>query len=197
MRRGSLAPYIILFSLLSLWSCKNENQEVLIVTELGDIIIELYTEKAPVTASNFLANCTAEIYTNAVFYRMVNLHNQPNNKVKIEVIQGGLYNDSVIEQFPVIAHETTQQTGIRHQDGTISMARNEPGTASTEFFICVGDQPSLDFGGERNPDGEGFAAFGRVVSGMDVVRKIHARAGIDQFPDEQVRIIEITTDNNL
>jgi peptidyl-prolyl cis-trans isomerase A (cyclophilin A) len=71
--------------------------------------------------------------------------------------------------LPPIAHETTRQTGLRHLDGTVSMARAQPGTANSEFFVCVGDQPALDFGGGRQPDGQGFAAFGRVVEGMDVI----------------------------
>jgi peptidyl-prolyl cis-trans isomerase A (cyclophilin A) len=83
--------------------------------------------------------------------------------------------------LPPIAHETTQQTGLRHLDGTVSMARAQPGTATAEFFVCIGAQPALDFGGGRNPDGQGFAAFGRVVEGMDVVRALHARGEADQY----------------
>jgi peptidyl-prolyl cis-trans isomerase A (cyclophilin A) len=67
-------------------------------------------------------------------------------------------------------------TGLRHLDGTLSMARIAPGTAGSAFFICIGDQPDLDFGGRRNPDGQGFAAFGRVAEGMDVVRAIFKKA---------------------
>jgi peptidyl-prolyl cis-trans isomerase A (cyclophilin A) len=74
--------------------------------------------------------------------------------------------------FEPIRLERTRDTGLRHQDGTVSMARAEPDTATSDFFVCIGDQPELDFGGQRNPDGQGFAAFGRVVKGMDVVRRI-------------------------
>ena len=84
-------------------------------------------------------------------------------------------------RLPAIVHETTRQTGLRHKDGTVSMARGAPGTATAEFFICIGDQPALDFGGGRNPDGQGFAAFGQVVQGMDVVRALHAKAGAEQW----------------
>lgn len=144
---------------------------------MGNIEVAVDTKHAGVTGKNFLWLVEHGAYTNSYFYRAVRQNNQPTSRHKIEVIQGGLFHDSLIEQFPEIAHESTQKTGLRHVDGTISMARLEPGTASTEFFICLGNQPELDYGGRRNPDGQGFAAFGRVVSGMDVVRKIH------QLPD--------------
>ena len=105
---------------------------------------------------------------------MVRLDNQPDDEVRIEVVQGGVRRLPPEQRVPPIAHETTAATGLRHRDGTLSMARSRPGTASSEFFICIGDQPELDFGGRRNPDGQGFAAFGRVVEGMAVVRLIQA-----------------------
>jgi len=141
-------------------------------TDFGKIVCEIDTVKAPITALNFLNHVKNDTYKNAVFYRVVRLDNQPNNDVKIEVIQGGIFTDVRFEKIEAIEHETTEQTGIKHLNGTISMARMDPGTATTEFFICVGDQPELDFGGKRNSDGQGFAAFGQVVEGMDVVRKI-------------------------
>jgi peptidyl-prolyl cis-trans isomerase A (cyclophilin A) len=113
------------------------------------------------------------------------------SKVKIEVIQGGLYSDEKIDRQPTIPHETTKTTGLKHLEGTISMARNEPGTASTEFFICVGDQPELDFGGHRNGDGQGFAVFGRVITGMDVVRKIQLQKDTSQYLVEPVKILKM------
>jgi peptidyl-prolyl cis-trans isomerase A (cyclophilin A) len=121
------------------------------------------------------------------------MDNQPGKTVKIEVIQGGLYSDSVIEkiQFPPIRHETTRETGLLHKDGVLSMARMEPGTASSEFFICVGDLPELDFGGKRNPDGQGFAAFGKVIKGMDIVRKIQQQKDSEQYLLNPVKIISI------
>src|SRR5262249_54775092 len=76
------------------------------------------------------------------------------------------------QTFPPIPLETTKATGLRHRDGTVSMARMSPNSATSDFFICIGDQPALDFGGKRNPDGQGFAAFGRVVRGTGVVQKI-------------------------
>ena len=93
--------------------------------------------------------------------------------------------------MPLTFYETTETTGIKHTDGVISMARLEPGTASTEIFICIGDQPSLDFGGDRNPDGQGFAAFGKVSGGMDVVRNIQSRPDSIQMLLEPVIIREI------
>ncbi len=154
------------------WGCRNNDPEIVMKTPYGNIVIEIYTDKAPVTANNFLRYVDENRFKDAVFYRVVTPENQPHNKVKIEVIQGGLFDDDHPDALPPIKHETTKDTGIKHLNGTISMARNEPGTASSEFFICVGDQPELDYGGKRNPDGQGFAAFGRVVKGMDIVKRI-------------------------
>ncbi len=100
------------------------------------------------------------------------MDNQPESTIKIEVIQAGVNPERAQQGFPPIALERTSVTGLAHKDGVISMARGMPDSATSGWFICINDQPSLDFGGKRNPDGQGFAAFGRVVSGMDVVRKI-------------------------
>jgi len=172
----------------------NRNPRVIIVTGLGNIEAEIYKDKAPLSAANFLRYVDSGKYNNlSGFYRVVRQDNQPDKKIKIEVIQGGFGQDSLIEkyQFPPIAHETTKKTGILHKDGVLSMARYGPGTASSEFFICVGDQPALDFDGERNPDKQGFAAFGRVINGMDVVRKIQQLKDKDQYLENPVKIIEI------
>ncbi len=157
-------------------------------TSVGNIICEIDTVHAPVTAKNFLAHLKNGTFENALFYRVVRPDNQPYSKEKIEVIQGGLFEDKIIDKIKPIPHETTDVTGLKHTNGALSMARNEPGTASTEFFICVGDQPSLDFGGKRNPDGQGFAVFGRVISGMDVVRKIQQMKDTSQYLVEPVKI---------
>lgn len=165
--------------------------QVKIKTELGDIIIEIDTINAPVTAANFLKYVDDKIFNSAFFYRVVRMDNQPNNEIKIEVIQGGLgFDESPLSLSP-IEHETTDKTGILHKDGVISMARMEPGTASSEIFICVGDQPELDFGGKRNPDGQGFAAFGKVIKGMEVVREIQSKPDKDQMLVAPVNIIEV------
>jgi peptidyl-prolyl cis-trans isomerase A (cyclophilin A) len=165
--------------------------QVKMKTDLGDIIIEIDTINAPVTATNFLKYVDDKIFNSAFFYRVVRMDNQPNNDIKIEVIQGGLgYEESPLS-LPPIDHETTDKTGILHKDGVISMARMEPGTSSSEIFICVGDQPELDFGGKRNPDGQGFSAFGKVIKGMDVVREIQSKPDEEQMLVTTVNIIEV------
>jgi peptidyl-prolyl cis-trans isomerase A (cyclophilin A) len=153
---------------------------VLLETDLGDIVLELFPDAAPITARNFLRYVTEGRYGGASFYRVVREDNQPDDPVKIAVIQGGLGMGEHPDKYPPIPHETTERSGLRHRDGTLSMGRLAPGSANAEFFICVGDQPELDFGGRRNPDGQGFAAFGRVVQGMDVVRAIHRQAAEGQ-----------------
>jgi len=147
---------------------------VIIETDAGGIEVEIDAAAAPRTAENFLRYVDDRFYDGTSFYRVVTPDNQPDNLVKIEVIQGGA--DGTRATRDPIAIERTSLTGLKHLDGTISMARNGPDTATSEFFICIGAQPELDFGGRRNPDGQGFAAFGRVVSGMDVVRKIQRSA---------------------
>ena len=142
-------------------------------TDRGDIDIDVDLEHAPVTAANFLKYVDARHYDGGVFHRTVTLGNQPSDAVKIEVIQAAVNTAHAKEGRPAIPLERTSQTGLTHKDGTVSMARGGPDTATSEFFICINDQPSLDFGGARNRDGQGFAAFGRVVRGMDVVRAIH------------------------
>ncbi|SOD89624.1 peptidylprolyl isomerase [Spirosoma fluviale] len=148
-------------------------QQIRIDTEAGPIVVRLYPDKAPVTVANFLRYVDDKRYDSAHFYRVVRLDNQATSPVKIEVIQGGLQNDTT-RMLPPIAQETTAKTGLKHLDGTLSLARGAPNSGASEFFICINPQPELDFGGKRNPDGQGFAAFGQVISGMDVVRKIQA-----------------------
>ncbi len=164
------------------------NPRVALQTGQGEIVLEVFVREAPVTAANFLRYVDEGRFAGASFYRVVRADNQPGNAVKIEVIQGGLGFDDGPRPFPPIPHETTRQTGLRHLDGTLSMARDKPGSASSEFFLCVGDQPELDFGGRRNPDGQGFAAFGRVVAGMDVVRRIQRLPADGQMLAEPVLI---------
>lgn len=145
---------------------------VRVQTTAGDLVLELDTVRAPATSANFLRYVAAGHYDGGAFHRTVRLDNQPQSPVKIEVIQAGVNPAAATQGFPAIALETTRDTGLRHVDGTISMARDGRDTATSGWFICINDQPSLDFGGARNPDGQGFAAFGRVVSGMDVARRI-------------------------
>jgi peptidyl-prolyl cis-trans isomerase A (cyclophilin A) len=163
----------------------------LIKTVIGNITIELYPAKAPKTVANFLKYVNAHLYDNSSFFRAVTLNNQPKDSVKIEVIQGG--NVDSAKEFAAIPLETTMQTGLLHKDGTISMARGKPATATSSFFICINDQPSLDFGGKRNPDGQGFAAFGKVIKGMDVVKKIQQLyPGQGQYFKPEVIILSIS-----
>jgi peptidyl-prolyl cis-trans isomerase A (cyclophilin A) len=147
---------------------------VLVQTELGDIVVEVDQERAPATAANFLRYVDAGHYNGGMWHRTVKMDNQPESPVKIEVIQAGVNPEFAQSGFPPIALERTTVTGVQHKDGAISMARGAPDSATSGWFICINDQPALDFGGARNPDGQGFAAFGRVVTGMDVVRKIQS-----------------------
>jgi peptidyl-prolyl cis-trans isomerase A (cyclophilin A) len=116
----------------------------------------------------------------------------PNDQIVIEVIQGGINPDRADELAPPIPLERTRDSGLRHRDGTISMARFTPDSAVSDFFICINDQPDLDFGGMRNPDGQGFAAFGQVIEGMDVVRAIQAAPSTGQVLEPPVAITRIT-----
>lgn len=146
---------------------------VRINTEFGGIVVEVDTVRAPVTAANFLHYVDGGFYDGGSFYRTVTMDNQPNDSIRIEVIQGDIARERGEETEGPIPLERTSVTGLRHVDGTLSMARNGPDTAVASIFICIGDQPELDFGGRRNPDGQGFGAFGQVVEGMDVVRRIN------------------------
>ena len=158
-------------------------------TDLGELVVELDMDRAPRTATNFLRYVDQGLFDGTSFYRVVRADNQPQNPVLIAVIQGGLGDEREEESLPAIRMESTEETGLRHLDGVISMARLGPDTARGEFFICVGDQPELDFGGRRNPDGQGFAAFGRVIGGMDVVRRIHEAPAEEQTLVPSVAIV--------
>ncbi len=177
--------YCLLIIVAIGFSCKQKTTykepTVSIETNFGDIIVELYPAKAPKTVAAFLSYVDAGYYKNGSFYRVLKAEDQPSNAFKSDLIQGGIWETDYKKQsgIPGITHETTKQTGILHKDGTISLARTAPGSASSEFFIVVGDQPAYDYGGDANPDGQGFAAFGRVVDGMKYVKQIHAQ------PDNQ------------
>ena len=181
----------IVFSLAIFAYSGAEKPQVLLKTELGDIQLEIYLEAAPVTAKNFFRYVDENRFEGANFYRVVTMDNQPNNDVKIEVIQGGLGYVNSDLRLESIEHETTDKTGILHKDGVISMARSRPGSASSEIFICVGDQLELDFGGKRNPDGQGFAAFGQVIKGMDVVHRIQQQPAEGQMLTTPVKILAV------
>lgn len=162
--------------------------QVLIETERGTIEIEVDAARAPITAANFLRYVDG-YYDGGQFHRTVTMGNQPDNAVRIEVIQAGVDPSRAEERFAPITLERTTLTGLSHRDGTISMARSTPDSAVSDFFICINDQPSLDFGGARNPDGQGFAAFGRVTRGMEVVRAIQVAEAEGQKLTPPIRIV--------
>ncbi len=168
-----------------------KKESCIIKTTMGNITVEFYPARAPITVANFLKYVDAHLYDSSSFFRAVTLQNQPKDSIKIEVIQGG--NVDSLKEFSPIPIETTQQTGLLHKNGTISMARGKPATATSSFFICINDQPSLDYGGKRNPDGQGFAAFGKVIKGMEVVKKIqqlHPEQGQYFKPELSILSIE-------
>jgi peptidyl-prolyl cis-trans isomerase A (cyclophilin A) len=186
--------YLRLLLLIIVFSgaCNHQSHPVKITiqTSLGNIQAELYRDKAPVTCDNFLKYIDLVGDDGGEFYRTVTPVNQPDNKIKIEVLQGGFtLSDLDTLKITPIPLERTSATGILHKDGTLSMARDGPDSGTTEFFICIGDQPSLDFGGARNPDGQGFAAFGRVTNGMEIVRRIQSAPAVGQTISPSVRIL--------
>jgi len=174
----------------STWHYDQPDVTIIMKTELGDIYVQVDLKNAPISSANFLRYVDAAMFDSTCFYRIVRMDNQPLDSVKIEVIQGGRFNNEE-NGFPPVAHETTEMTGIKHKDGSISMARLTPGSATSEFFICIGDQPELDFGGKRNPDGQGFAAFGKIIKGMEVARKIHSIKAPGQYLEKPVIIYKI------
>lgn len=187
---------------------------VRIETPLGEIVVAL-DHRAPGTVANFLRYVDAGLYDGGRFHRTVRPDNNsnaglniaetdagldpkaprgqlPNDAIVIEVIQGGIDPARASEHGDPIPLERTSETGLRHRDGTISMARLTPDSAVSDFFLCIGPQPDLDFGGLRNPDGQGFAAFGQVVSGMEVVRAIQTSPSTGQSLTPPVPITSIT-----
>jgi peptidyl-prolyl cis-trans isomerase A (cyclophilin A) len=195
MRNGYFqwAIFVMLLTACGSPSATSKNPHVIIKTQAGDIEVELYPDQAPRTVTAFLSYVDSGFYKNCSFYRVLNDENQPSGAPASELIQGGIWKTNHQKAVSVsgIPHETTQQTHILHKDGTISMARTTPGSATTEFFICVGDQPGFDYGGENNPDGQGYAAFGKVVKGGDVVRSIYVMPENNQSFDPPVVIYSI------
>ncbi len=164
---------------------QNNIIEVVIETDKGNIELELYRHKAPITVENFLQNIKAGIYEGGRFYRASRPDNNQNTKRKIlTLIQGGKNEQK--QGRSAISHETTFQSGLSHLNGVISMARLDPGTATSEFFICIGDNSGLDYGSDRYEEGkrQGYAAFGRVISGMDVVTTIQQQPTGNKAKDD-------------
>jgi peptidyl-prolyl cis-trans isomerase A (cyclophilin A) len=196
-QKFSIALSSLLLSVVAVSADEAAIVHVEMTTSLGLVEMEIYADEAPITATNFLRLVDGSHMDGGSFYRTVSPENDNGSPV-ISVIQGGL--GDAESPFPPIAHETTADTGLLHVDGAVSMARADVGTASTELFICLGDQPALDFGATRNPDEQGFAVFGRVVNGMDVVRAIHTQPAdaptesayvAGQILEEPVTIISI------
>ena len=193
----TLIPFFLILALVG-FNCTPsgfKSPTIQIKTVFGDIFVELYPDKAPKTVAGFLSYVDSGYFKETSFYRVLKKEDQPTNAFKSEIIQGGLWRTNLEKQktIPGIPHESTKETGILHKAGVISLARSEPGTASTEFFICLTDQPVYDYGGEASPEKEklGFSAFGRVVKGFDVVKKIYQQPDMGTQFITPIRIFNI------
>jgi len=165
-----------------------------IQTYYGDIIIELYPDKAPKTVAAFLSFIDSGYFKNTTFYRVLKKDDQPMNAAKTQLIQGGLWQSKFKKQqtIPGIPLETTKQTGILHQEGVLSLARSEEANSgNTEFFICMDDEPDYDYGGAASPDKKGYVTFGRVISGMKYVKQIHSQPDYETNFNPPIKIINI------
>lgn len=168
--------------------------KVVIRTPYGEMTVVLDVNNAPITAANFLAYVDGGLFAGQTIHRIVALHNQSDAvPAKIEVVQFGhlMVGDHYPTPLPYIAHEPTSKTGLRHHAGTLSMARMAPGTASSGFFLCLSEQSELDEGGKRQPDGQGFAAFGWLEDGMDVLRAIHAKAETSDVLTTPIPLLDV------
>lgn len=160
----------LVFALSACASADDGRPNVVLETELGEIEIEVHLDTAPISGADFLMHVDGGLYDQQGFYRVVRPDNDPRS-MGMSLIQGGLLSQE--PETPPIAHERTTDTGLSNTRGVVSIARDEPGTGSAAYiFINIGDNSFLDTGGERNPDGEGYASFATVVRGMDVVEAI-------------------------
>lgn len=188
--------FVLLFFAALTISCNQNNYKnphIIITTNYGDIEVELFPDKAPKTVAAFLSYVDSGFYKDASFYRVLKTDDFPS-PANTGVIQGGIWQTNPTKKatIPGIEHETTKQSGLTHQSGTISLARLTPGTANTEFFICIGDQSPLDFERRGTEDGQGYAAFGKVFEGMDIVRKIQAQKSLGDKFVSKITINKIT-----
>ena len=181
---------VCLLFLVTFYANSQNNIQCKIETSVGDIIVELYPDKAPITVTNFMKYVDNNFYENSTFFRVCTPENEAERDIKIEVIQGGSLENS--KSFDPIVLETTNNTKLLHKNGVISMARSSANTATSSFFICINDQPELDFGGKRHNDGLGFAAFGKVTKGMDIVLKIQSGENKGQQLLKPITIKNIT-----
>ncbi len=182
-------PVILL--LLCFISCahkKYEHPHILIETAYGDIEAELYPDKAPATVKAFISYIDSGYYKNTSFYRVLKDDDMPTD-YNTGLIQAGVWPDK--KNVPGIMHESTKQTGLSHFNGTLSLARTDVNTATTEFFICIGDRTQLDFGNNGTKDSLGFAAFGKVVKGMSVVRDIQSAHSTGDHFDTKIAVKNI------
>lgn len=199
MNFRSLLTYLLL-SALMLYGCAEQEPQkhydhpvVIVQTKFGNIKMELYPEKAPATVAGFLTNVDSGYYKDCAFYRVLRDDNQVSGALHAQLIQGGIWvtNYKLKAKMKPIPHESTKESGLLHKRGTVSLARAEPGTATSEFFICLEDEPGFDFGGENNADGLGYAPFGKVLEGMEVVKKIHEQPEYKQRFRPLVTILDV------
>jgi peptidyl-prolyl cis-trans isomerase A (cyclophilin A) len=174
MIRSIAAPFLLCATLQAQTSVPAKIVPVIFETELGKITMEVDIAHAPITGENFLKYVDGKFYDGGIINRAVRPDNTTRHDVEIQVIQFQINPKLNREQFLPIPMERTSVTGLKHVNGALSMARSGPDTARASFSIVIGDQPEMDFGGKRNADGQGFAVFGRVVEGMDVVKKIQS-----------------------
>lgn len=190
-----MSKFFIFFITLVSISCNQpqyKNPHILINTQLGDIEVELFPDQAPKTVKAFLSFIDSGFYTKSSFYRVLKAEELPTDN-NTGIIQGGIWQTKPEQKILIrgIEHESTKQTGLTHESGTISLARTTPGSATTEFFICIGDQTPLDFGRRGTEDGQGFSAFGKVFKGMHIVRKIQAQKSHGDKFDDKIEIYKI------
>lgn len=163
---------------------KEQQPMVHVQTSLGDIVIELDAEKAPISAKNFLEYVDSGYYNGTIFHRVIDGF----------MIQGGGFDSDFKQKTPRAPIKNEGKNGLKNDRGTIAMARtSDPNSATAQFFINVADNGGLD---HPRPDGHGYAVFGKVTKGMDVVDKIKgvattSRAGHQNVPSKTVEILSI------
>ncbi|WP_017931198.1 peptidylprolyl isomerase [Robiginitomaculum antarcticum] len=190
---GSMRSFLLTLSALFFAACSG-NPVVQLQTDQGVIEIEVYEDKAPKSAADFLYYVDEGLYDGQGFYRVVRPDND-NLDMGMNIVQGGRLD--LARLMPEVDHEPTSQTGLTHHDGAVSLARDAPDTASAAyFFVSIGENKFLDHGGTRNPDGQGYAVFGQVTKGMDIVRAIQARPtdvnGHPEMPPHQMLAQPVT-----
>jgi len=194
----TLSSFLII-GLILICSCNNQPKKydhptIDIQTYFGDIIVELYPEKAPKTVAGFLSFVDSGYFKNTSFYRILTKDDESMNAAKTNLIQGGLWQTKLKlqQKLPGIPLETTKQTGILHKAGIISLARGvEENSGNTEFFICLDSEPDYDYGGDASPDKKGYATFGKVISGMKYVKQIHQQPEFETNFLPPIKIINI------